>query len=202
MAIKGENEIEKHNKSIVMPENHLLDTLNLSSQLGSYIDALNEHLIVNEVYPANIELNVVNRVIIVPRVGRKWDGPNGEKDQYIVMLAKAYPRMAYTMRNIVNSQAFPLMLPTKTAKKMFSSLPPYRPLGFYASQNKIYELHFRKLNKQKYEAVYFAEVTPKDSDIFPDDWGVLQKIETFSREMLWYHMDGYDIKTSRIKIKR
>ena len=148
----------------------------------------------NDVFPTNLLLNRVHKVVLATESTKYLQGPNGDKNQYMGVVAFgsdiAYKNRVITTRpfrgtkhilegNEIRLNTYVAMFPTVTWTKMFRASVGRLYSAYYPS---VIEVHFKKLNMKDYRLLYLCEV----------EWN--QEENTFIRKTIHFKANGYSEK--------
>lgn len=147
------------NSNIATQEKKAVDYLEEHNYLA-VVASKREQLKISDTWPANLQERFSQRAIVFPKKQAALPGPNGDANRYICFLAQAYPVVYYSHRNIAEGQWFPLAFPIAAFEKMMTDAIPIPPHEYFCAPY-TYEIHFRKVNKNRYELLFLAKVEEK-----------------------------------------
>lgn len=145
----------------------------------------------NDVFPTNIELHRVQKLIIATRSTKYLAGPNQDKNRYIGVVSFGID-MAYADRIIttkpfrgtehilegseIRLSTFVAMFPTISWTNMFRKAVNRLYSAYYPA---VIEVHFKKYNKRDYRMLFLAVV----------EWNKEEQI--FERKTIHFKERGY-----------
>ena len=103
-------------------------------------------------YPAGLDQKIIHKLVIAMNTAKSYSYKNGDKNRYICFGAYHIQTKHFLyMRN----EYYPFMFPTVAFINMIQN-STLKPVDVFSDM--LLEIHFKKVNKLKYEALYVAQV--------------------------------------------